>query len=295
MVEQVAVAESTQAPKPRRFSRRFWVRSAVSSLAVGSGLLGYTVFVEPGWLDVCHYQLRLANIPESWRGRRLVQISDLHIGKVSVEYLKRCMRAVNELEPDLLAITGDFLDHTHGLEGSFDTIFDQLRPARLGTVACLGNHDYGHRWRQTEIADQLIAAAKERGIQVLRDSQITIDGLNIFGIDDYWSPRCNPRQLLRDMKPQTTGIALCHNPDACDKFDWSAFRGIILAGHTHGGQCKPPFLPPPILPVKNRRYTSGFFDLKPGRQLFISRGLGHTFQVRFNCRPEISVFTLEIT
>ena len=56
---------------------------------------------------------------------------------------------------------------------------------------------------------------------------------------------------------------------------------------------RPPFLPPPILPVRNRRYTAGAFDLLGDRRMYISRGVGHLFQVRFNVRPEVAVFTLQ--
>jgi hypothetical protein len=67
----------------------------------------------------------------------------------------------------------------------------------------------------------------------------------------------------------------------------------VLSGHTHGGQCKPPFLPPPLLPVENRRYTCGEFDLAGDRMLYISRGVGHLLQVRVNVRPEITLFELQ--
>lgn len=66
----------------------------------------------------------------------------------------------------------------------------------------------------------------------------------------------------------------------------------MLAGHTHGGQCKAPFLPPPVLPVKNKRYTSGEFALDRGRCLCFNRGVGTYLPVRFNVRPEVTVFTL---
>ncbi|HTN02405.1 MAG TPA: phosphoesterase, partial [Planctomycetaceae bacterium] len=74
--------------------------------------------------------------------------------------------------------------------------------------------------------------------------------------------------------------------------EWDGYRGWILSGHTHGGQCKPPFLPPPLLPVKNQRYTAGEFAVADGRQLYISRGLGHLLPVRFNCRPEVTMFRM---
>ena len=88
-------------------------------------------------------------------------------------------------------------------------------------------------------------------------------------------------------------IALSHNPDTVDLPVWGNYEGWILAGHTHGGQCKPPFLPPPVLPVKNRRYTAGEFELAGNRRLYISRGVGHAgLAVRFNVRPEVTLFEL---
>jgi hypothetical protein len=94
------------------------------------------------------------------------------------------------------------------------------------------------------------------------------------------------------LNPAEAALVLCHNPDAADEPVWAGYRGWILAGHTHGGQCKPPFLPPPLLPVKNRRYTCGAFDLGDGRNLYISRGLGYLRRVRFGVRPEITLFRL---
>ena len=73
---------------------------------------------------------------------------------------------------------------------------------------------------------------------------------------------------------------------------WGGYAGWILAGHTHGGQCRPPFLPPPLIPVRNRRYTSGEFEVGGGRRLYINRGLGYLIRVRFNVRPEVTLFEL---
>ena len=87
-------------------------------------------------------------------------------------------------------------------------------------------------------------------------------------------------------------VVLSHNPDVQDLPMWNGVRGWVLAGHTHGGQVKPPFLPPPVLPVKNKRYTSGAFDVGPGRMMYINRGLGFLVQVRFDVRPELTLFTL---
>ncbi len=98
---------------------------------------------------------------------------------------------------------------------------------------------------------------------------------------------------MRQYRKDRANIVLCHNPDVCDLDVWNGYEGWILAGHTHGGQCRPPFLDAPVLPVKNKKYDSGEIDLEDGRKLYINRALGHLWQVRFNVRPEITIFELE--
>ena len=94
------------------------------------------------------------------------------------------------------------------------------------------------------------------------------------------------------MKPNDANIALCHNPDACDLDVWQDYNSWILSGHTHGGQVKAPFLDPFVVPVKNKKYTEGLIKLSNNRTLYINRALGHLWQVRFNVRPEITLFEL---
>jgi predicted MPP superfamily phosphohydrolase len=100
-----------------------------------------------------------------------------------------------------------------------------------------------------------------------------------------------PVNIAAKLEKHTT-IVLSHNPDTADMPFWGAFDGWILAGHTHGGQCKPPFLRPPLLPVDNKSYIAGRYDLGGGRTMYINRGIGHLIQARFNARPEITVFSL---
>lgn len=159
-------------------------------------------------------------------------------------------------------------------------------------MGILGNHDYGWRWRMTDVGDQGARIAQEAGVTMLRNQAATVGGLQFVGVDDLWGPFFDPRIALTQASPEKPTIVLCHNPDAADHPLWGAYKGWILAGHTHGGQCKPPFLPPPELPVKNKRYTAGEFALDGNRRMYISRGVGHLLRVRFNARPEIPVFRL---
>ncbi len=260
----------------------------------GVGLCAYTFGIEPHWLRVVQRDMPVENLPGDLTGRRLLQISDLHVGpKVLTGYLRKALRIVNGLKPDLLAITGDFMSYTDTwcIDEALSVV-EELVPPPLGTFAVLGNHDYGRAWSQTSVADDLAGRLSNLNVRVLRNEVVETGGLQIIGIDDYWSPRFDHMRALEAADTARAAIVLCHNPDVADLPGWENYRGWILSGHTHGGQCKPPFLPPPLLPVKNRRYTRGTFDLGDGRTLYINPGLGYLRRVRFNVRPEVTVFRL---
>ena len=279
-------------PRTRRFTRR----RALFSLAGFGALVGlYTWRVEPHWLEITNPLLPILGLPSELEGRTLAQISDLHVGpKVDDDYIIRAFRKVRELAPDFVVYSGDWITYRSSQQ------FEQLRRilahaprGRLGTVGILGNHDYGFHWRMVEVAEQVTAIASRAGVTVLRNDAATFAGLQFLGIDDLWSPRFDPARLLAQKGQDASTIAVCHNPDAADRPVWGAYRGWILAGHTHGGQCKPPFLPPPLLPVVNKRYIAGEIPISGNRTLYISRGVGHLLRVRFNVRPEIPVFQLQ--
>jgi predicted MPP superfamily phosphohydrolase len=283
----------------------------------------YAGQVEPHWFDVVHRAMRLEHLPQELVGRTLLQVSDIHVGpRVSSAYLIRALTAAHALVPDFVAITGDFITYCSRCDyGELARVLDAAPRGRLATVAALGNHDYGPGWRHVEVADRVTRVAGDAGITMLRNEACTLGGLQFAGLADLWSPEFGafgerPLRGLLGPRPDTTAalqvstgtdasatlrtlvadqptVVLAHNPDAQDLPIWDGVRGWVLAGHTHGGQVKPPFLPPPVLPVRNKRYTAGEFAVGPGRTLYINRGLGHLLQIRFNVRPELTLFTLE--
>lgn len=283
--------EKDQLTKPQRVSRRGLLKMAAAGSA---GMLGWAALVEPHWYQINRRALQVANLPSGWHGKRMVHLSDMHVGRTSIRYIQKVIQSVNELKPDFLMITGDLVDETCRLEeGQLESVLKELQPARVASLACLGNHDYGPGWSQLQVADHVAEVAKLHGVRVLRNEMIEIDGVDFLGLDDFMSPRFNPQKTLASIDPKKASICLCHNPDVVDLVDWHQMEGVILSGHTHGGQCKPPFLPPPLLPVRNRRYAAGFVPIHSRRSLFVSKGIGHTLPVRFNCRPEVVVFRLE--
>jgi predicted MPP superfamily phosphohydrolase len=251
------------------------------------------VEIEPHWLDIVHTPLQVAGLPGRLRGASLVHLSDLHVGpQVSDDYILRTFERVRALQPDIVAFTGDFTSYKKGIVDHAARIYENAPRGRLATVGVLGNHDYGPGWAHPEHAAQLVDLFGCCGVTILRNELTEVAGLQIVGLDDLWANRFDPIRGFAALDPRRPALALSHNPDTVDLPQWDRFRGWVLAGHTHGGQCKPPFLPPPLLPVKNRRYTSGRFDLSGGRRMYISRGVGHVLQVRFNVRPEVTVFHL---
>ena len=280
--------------RSERLTRRGFLRAAVAT-ATASAFGGlYTWRIEPHWLEIVRRPLPIRGLPEPLIGRSLVQLSDLHVGpRVADDYVLDSFRRVQALKPDIVVFTGDFTSYHPEIIDQVRTVYDHVPHGRLATVGIFGNHDYGPGWAHPEVADRIGTELTLRGIQLLRNSSRYVAGLTIVGLDDLWAGRFAPELILPGLGREQPSLVLSHNPDTVDQPGWGAYAGWVLGGHTHGGQCKPPFLPPPLLPVRNRRYTAGIFDVRGGRRLYINRGVGHLIQVRFNVRPEVTVFDLQ--
>jgi predicted MPP superfamily phosphohydrolase len=275
-------------------TRRRLLQSSIAALASGIGVGLYAWQVEPHWLEIVRRRLPIRGLPDALRGRTLAQLSDIHVGsRVSDAYVLATFDRVRALAPDLVVYTGDFVSYASDVYAHAERIYASAPRGRLGTFGILGNHDYGPNWAHPEVAERLVERLQEAGIRILRNEVADVDGLQIAGMDDLWGDRFDPVRTLSALDDTRPAIALSHNPDTVDRSGWGRFQGWILSGHTHGGQCKPPFLPPPILPVQNSRYTCGEFELGGGRMLYINRGVGHLTQVRLNVRPEITLFELQ--
>ena len=265
----------------------------VSIIALGI----YIWRIEPRWVEWNKMDMTIENLPSHLEGKTLVQLSDIHIGQtVEEEYILKQFDAVNDLKPDILVYTGDFISAVRIDQAPYDqlkTILKRGPKGKLGTIAILGNHDYGILARNGPRTDSVVQLLETNGITVLRNNAMEINGLNIIGIDDYWGTNFYPQTALGSINKKKANLVLVHNPDVCDLNIWNGYTGWILSGHTHGGQFRLPFRKASILPVQNKNYDEGIKKLSDGRTLYINKGLGHAIRVRFNVRPEIAVFTIK--
>ncbi len=275
--------------------RKFIKNSALALMGMSLATGLYAWQVEPFWLEFVRKQMPIPHLPEKLVGKTLLQISDLHVGnRFDYQYLIDALQKAQKLQPDFVVYTGDFVTYETATQlEQLEAVLVHAAKGKLGTLAILGNHDYGEHWKSHEVATEVVHRLSSAGIQVLRNGKKTIEDLAFIGFDDYWGLNFNPEKAMASYNSKQATIALCHNPDVCDLDIWKGYQGWILSGHTHGGQVKPPFLKPPQLPVVNKRYVAGEIDLHDGRTLYINRALGHLIQVRFNVRPEITIFELQ--
>ena len=255
-------------------------------------LLGtYTVFVERSIVLTNSYRIPVPNLPPAFSGFRIVHLTDLHYGPlVPLNLIEEVVDRANRLAPDLIVSTGDYVHERNSAEqiNTVWPVLSRLR-ARSGVYAVLGNHDH---WASTERSDYWM----KRTGQDLRHKVVTLERngqrLWLAGTGDLWEDSRDLDALLRPIPEPGCRIVLAHNPDSADT-DFSSRIDLMLCGHTHGGQVALPLIGTPVLPVKNKNYSSGLKRSKRGQAVFISRGIGWTiYPVRFNCYPEIAVLEL---
>ncbi|MEO7362882.1 MAG: metallophosphoesterase [Gemmatimonadaceae bacterium] len=272
--------------------RKFLLRAGAAGVLAGGGYATWKCALHH--LEVVEQTLPIVGLPISLEGARLVQLSDLHVGpQVDDDYIIRAFEMANALKPDILAFTGDFVTWRGPQQlVQLERVMQAIPSARLATVAILGNHDYGFNWREFDVATDIIKLVSNHGVQVIRNDVHVVEGLNIIGVDDWWANHDDVKRARQAASATAPQLVLCHNPDVADQPAWEGYRGWMLTGHTHGGQCKPPFLPPPVLPVTNKRYSAGAVRTADGRTVYINRGVGHTLPIRVNVRPEITSYKL---
>jgi hypothetical protein len=235
--------------------------------------------------------------PERLNGFTIALLSDFHFDPYfSAHPLHAAVPMVNELRPDLIVLTGDFVSvplFGDDAKGALDAepcakVLRQMT-ARHGLWAVMGNHDFN--------TDQphVIHALQGEGIRVLENQSTAIerDGARFWlaGVNDVLSRTADLPETLRKVPSGEAVVLMAHEPDFADEAAKSPID-LQLSGHSHGGQVRIPFLPPLYLPTMAKKYVMGTYQVGP-LPLYTNAGLGTVgVPVRLNCPPEITLITL---
>ncbi len=292
---KLIIPRRPELPSPGR--RRFLEQTA-NALSAAPFVAGvYGLFYGRLNLETIHKRIKLRRLPKAFDGMRIVQLSDVHISPFMVaSEVRKYVGIANQLKPDLVALTGDYLTWDAAVQGEVVELLASLK-APLGVYGCLGNHEI-----LTETEESITRLFAAQGIHILRQARLPVqiggEALNLIGVDfqDGYDPTLPPRAYLRGVErlvmPDTANILLSHNPNS---FDRAAELGIdlSLAGHTHGGQVSLKFIHSSLTPSRFiTRYDHGSFE-KGGAQLYVNRGIGTVhIPLRFNAPPEITVIEL---
>jgi predicted MPP superfamily phosphohydrolase len=254
------------------------------------------------WVEIARVKMPLEHLDAAFDGFKIVQISDLHYSPVVwARYLIQHIKWVNDLDADLIVVTGDLITGGYRFAHRIATLLSHLK-SKHGVICTLGNHDYSIYGRNnspegSRRADYLEKCLLDRGLRVLRNQAelLKIEGaakpLAIVGLDDEWSGHIDPDKGFNGVNGDLPVICLNHNPAnvldlMCYPWQW------MLAGHTHGRQVATSRFGRTFYPHRYRNYTHGYY-LVNGRHLYVNRGLSYGQRVLHWCRPEITVFRLE--
>jgi uncharacterized protein len=272
-------------------------RRVLLGAALGVLLLGGLVYVrkvEPEDVEVVPVSLVLPRLDAVFEGYRIAQISDIHAdGWMTPGRVLSLVNLVNAEAPDLVAITGDFATYSRfrSLIRHASRLIAPLRrlQATDGVVAVLGNHDHKTDARTVR---RVLAAS---GVIELHNAVLTLrrggESLYLCGVDDLKEGAPRLDRALERLSEEGAAVLLAHEPDFADESAATGRFDLQLSGHSHGGQVGVPLLRYPFLPKLSRKYPTGLYRVGD-MFLYTNRGLGAHPRFRFNCRPEITVFTL---
>ena len=262
-----------------------WRRGGIEHYATGVDLREVEQWGSGERFIVNQERIWLDALPTAFGGLRIVQISDIHHGLfLPKEWLSRAVQQANRLNPDIIALTGDFVTYSRRNIGPAAEVLGRLR-ARYGVYAVLGNHDF------RVDAEAITLALRRQHIDVLRNRHIALGfggaSLYLAGVDDY-GYGADLRRAVRGIPRDAATILLAHNPRIIHLASRNGVS-LILAGHTHGGQVNIPLLGTVYGRSPERlRYKIGW-DRLGATQIYVSRGLGTiVLPWRLRCPAEIT-------
>jgi len=287
---------SNSAVREFNVSRRKFLRTGMYGLtAVSFGGASYGMASGNGPCDITDREFPIRDLPSSFDGFRIILLSDIHSGPfMSRDRMEEVVQTANSLRPDLILVTGDFVNSRLAEVVPFGEAFASLS-APDGVYGVLGNHDY-YTGEVESVAREVGAC----GITLLRGEETLLrrngSALSLAGLDDVGSLISAKEQLARTYHAKEAPlprILMCHRPyyaHAANHYNVD----LMLSGHTHGGQVVlGRFGNTTIAPASIASgYVAGSYFVKD-THLYVNRGIGTVgLPIRINCPPEITIMTL---
>lgn len=272
-------------------NRRTFLRTtAAAAVPAALGTAAYGLF-EAANVEIARVELPVPKLPLPFDGTTVAFLADIHHGPfTSLDYVAGVVRTTLALRPDLVVLGGDYsLKHEKYIRPCFE-VLSALR-APLGVFGVLGNHDYWHGIGANRAGFERsgIAQLTNRGVWLERAGY----RVRLAGVDDLWTGRADVSAALGDATAEDACVLVSHNPDLAETLT-DARVGVVLSGHTHGGQVVFPGGSAPFVPSRyGQKYLKGMVRA-PHTSVYVSRGLGCSgVPVRFASRPELTLFTLK--
>ena len=262
-----------------------------------SSILLYSRFVATKGLKVKEYKVISSKITDSYHGLKVVQLSDVHYGTtINEKELNNIVDKINEINPDIVVLTGDLIDDR--ISYNKDIIINCLSKinAKLGKYAISGNHDLP--------LDDYNYIIKESGFTNLDNTYeliyyksnepIIISGIG-YGEEDVGIKTEQFDKYISELKADDIkpiySILLVHEPDTVDNLDLSKYD-LVLAGHSHNGQVRLPFIGALYTPDGAKNYYDEYYKIN-NTDLYISSGLGTSmYKFRLFNKPSVNFYRI---
>lgn len=290
----------------KEFFRNLHQRKVVRAITTATILIGlpfvgaYSYFWEVHDLKLDKIKLKLSHRFPHLKGLKAVQLSDLHYGpsNSNTDFFNRAVDMINAQNPDIVLLTGDYYQWDPQYLEVLPKILSRIR-SKQGIFGVFGNHDYGSCYPGVLHCDPfehttIKKTFAENDIVLLGNESTTLNykgqDFNLVGLHDLWSGFFNPDEAFAHVDKDLPTLLLSHNPDTVHMVEHDF--DLMMAGHVHGGQVSWPLIGPLAVPVKNRNLRRGLHKISERKHIYVNRGLGFTFRMRLNSRPEVTVLEI---
>lgn len=255
----------------------------------------YSYFIGSLGLKVKEYNIKNSNIPDEFYGLKIIHISDIHYGyHFNKERLTKVVKKINELNPDIVVLTGDLVDNE--ISNSQETeLIEELSKIEvsISKYAIKGNHDYNlENWEYIIEASGFININDTYDIIYGNNSNIMISGIstNLYGKTNI-NDKLNSSKKFLEENNINYKILLIHEPDYIDEIKDISYD-LILAGHGHNGQVRLPIIGAIYTPKGAKKYYKEYYKTESS-DMYISSGLGTTIMnLRLFNTPSINFYRL---